>query len=48
MGGGIISMARILVHPSLDSPKAVEGTCDQRRLIRLPDGQSSLVTQALL
>ena len=25
------SMARILVYPSLDSPKAVEGTCDQRR-----------------
>ena len=26
------SMARTLFNPSLDSPKAVEGTCDQRRL----------------
>ena len=26
------SMARVLVHPSLDSPEAVEGTCVQRRL----------------
>ena len=26
------SMARVLVHPSFDSPEAVEGTCDQRRL----------------
>ena len=26
------SMARILVYPSSDSPEAVEGTCDQRRL----------------
>ena len=25
-------MTRILVHPSLDSPEAKEGTCDQRRL----------------
>ena len=24
--------AMILVYPSLDSPEAVEGTCDQRRL----------------
>ena len=24
------SMARVLVHPSLDSPEAVEGTCDDR------------------
>ena len=31
------SMARVLVYPSLDSPGAVEGTCDQRRLIRLRD-----------
>ena len=27
-------MARVLVHPSLDSLEAVEGTCDQRWLIR--------------
>ena len=27
------SMARVLIYPSLDSPKAVEGTCDQRRLL---------------
>ena len=27
-----LSMARILVYPSLDNPEAVEGTCDQRRL----------------
>ena len=26
------SMARVLVHHSLDCPEAVEGTCDQRRL----------------
>ena len=26
------SMARVLFYPSLDSPEAVEGTCDQRRL----------------
>ena len=26
------SMAIALVHPILDSPEAVEGTCDQRRL----------------
>ena len=26
------SMARVLVHPSLDSPETVEGTCDQRKL----------------
>ena len=26
------SMARVLVYPSLDSPEAVKGTCDQRRL----------------
>ena len=26
------SMARVLVHPSLDSPGAIEGTCGQRRL----------------
>ena len=26
------SMARVLVHPSMDSPEAVEGTCDQWRL----------------
>ena len=26
------SKARVLVHPSLDSQEAVEGTCDQRRL----------------
>ena len=25
-------MVRVLVHLSLDSPEAVEGTCDQRRL----------------
>ena len=25
-------MARVLVYSSLDSPEAVEGTCDQRRL----------------
>ena len=29
------SMARVLVYRSLDSPGAVEGTCDQRRLIKL-------------
>ena len=29
------SMARVLVYPSLDSPEAVEGNYDQRRLIRL-------------
>ena len=23
------SIARVLVHPSLESPEAVEGTCDQ-------------------
>ena len=28
------SMARVLVHSSLDILEAVEGTCDQRRLIR--------------
>ena len=26
------SMARVLLYPSLDSPQAVEGICDQRRL----------------
>ena len=26
------SMARVFIHPSLDSPEAVEGTCNQRRL----------------
>ena len=26
------SMARVLVHPSFDSPEAIESTCDQRRL----------------
>ena len=26
------SVARVLVHPTIDSPEAVEGTCDQRRL----------------
>ena len=30
------SMTRVLVYPSLDSPETVEGTCDQRILIRLP------------
>ena len=25
-------IARVLVYPSLDSPEAVDGTCDQRRL----------------
>ena len=25
------SMARVLIHPSSDSPKAIKGTCDQRR-----------------
>ena len=25
------SMARVLVHPSVDSPEAVEGTCNRRR-----------------
>ena len=29
------SMARVLVYPYLDSLEAVEGTCDQQRLIRL-------------
>ena len=29
------SMAKVLVYPSLDSVEAVEGTYDQRRLIRL-------------
>ena len=28
-------MARVLVYPSLNSPEAVDGTCDQQRLIRL-------------
>ena len=27
------SMPRVLVYPCLDSPDAVEGSCDQRRLI---------------
>ena len=27
------SMARLLFYTSLDSPEAVEGTCDQQRLI---------------
>ena len=27
------SMARVLVHPPLDSPEAVEDTCDQQRLL---------------
>ena len=27
-----LSLARVLVHPSLDSQEAVKGTCDQRRL----------------
>ena len=26
------SRAKVRVHPSLDSPDAVEGTCDQQRL----------------
>ena len=26
------SMARVLLYPSLDSPEAVEGTCDQQNL----------------
>ena len=26
------SMARIIFHPSLDTPEPVEGTCDQQRL----------------
>ena len=26
------NMARILVHPSLDSMEAIEGTCNQQRL----------------
>ena len=26
------SIARVLVHPSLDSPEVVEGTCNQQRL----------------
>ena len=26
------SMARVILHPSLDNLEAVEGTCDQRRL----------------
>ena len=26
------SMTRVLVHPTLDSPEAVEGTCNQQRL----------------
>ena len=26
------SMAKVLLYPSLDSPEAVEGTCDQRGL----------------
>ena len=25
------SMARVLIYPPLDSPEAVEGTCDQQR-----------------
>ena len=27
-----LSTARLLIYPSLDSPGAVEGTCDQRGL----------------
>ena len=27
-----LSMTRLLVYPSLDSPESVEGTCDLRRL----------------
>ena len=27
-----LSMARVLVYPSLDSPETVEDICDQRRL----------------
>ena len=46
------SMARILVHPSLDSLEAVEGTCNQWRLIRLHGcagwSESLLIAQALL
>ena len=37
------SIVRVLVHPSLNSPEAVEGTCDQRRL----RSESSLVAQVL-
>ena len=46
------SKARVLVHPFLDSPEAVEGTCDQRRLCSdCVDEQAdltSLITQVLL
>ena len=46
------STARVLVHPSLVSPEAVDGTCDQRslwsdcamrRLIRVYGGRTSLI-----
>ena len=40
------SMARVLVYPSFDSLEAVEGTCDQRRLIVW--SYSSLVAQVVL
>ena len=43
------SMAMVLVYPSLDSLEAVKGTCDHKRLIRLPGcagrSESSLVAQ---
>ena len=46
------SMARVLVYPSLAGLNAVEGICDQRRLIRLPIcigwSESLLFTQILL
>ena len=45
------SMARVLVYSSLDSLEVVEGTCDQRRLIRLrwcaDWSASSLVAQVV-
>ena len=37
------SMTRVLIHPSLDSQEAVEGSCDQQRLWSdCADGQADL------
>ena len=47
-----LSLTRVLVHPSLESPDTVEGTCDQQRLWSdCADAQSDLsllVAQVLL
>ena len=47
-----ICMTRILVHPTLDSPEAKEGTCDQRRLrsdcAKVQADQSSLAARLIV